>query len=68
MEASGEFPNYPFGNVDPNWTEDDVMNRGGADIKSPEVAADQHAGQSWWADCISVNEAEYCSANDPWQQ
>lgn len=68
MEASGQFPDYPFGNVDPNWTEDDVLNRGDADIKSPEVAADQHAGQSWWAECISVNDATYCRENDPWQQ
>lgn len=28
MEASGQFPDYPFGQVDPNWTEEDAM-RGG---------------------------------------
>lgn len=25
MEASGNYPDYPFGNVDPNWTEEDAM-------------------------------------------
>lgn len=25
MEASGQFPDYPFGGVDPNWTEEDAM-------------------------------------------
>ncbi|WP_291479266.1 hypothetical protein [Corynebacterium sp.] len=68
MEASGQFPDYPFGNVDPNWTEDDVFNRGGADSESPDIAADRQAGQSWWAECISVNDAAYCRDNDPWQQ
>ena len=29
---------------------------------------DRNAGQSWWGECIAENTAEYCRANDPWQQ
>lgn len=38
-----------------------------APAKPPEVQAEANAGQSWWAECIAVNTAEYCRANDPWQ-
>lgn len=27
MEATGNYPDYPFGEVDPNWTEEDVFNQ-----------------------------------------
>lgn len=69
MEASGQFPDYPFGNVDPNWTEDDALNRGdSAYVRPPEVEAEKQAGHDWWGDCISVNDAAFCRENDPWQQ
>jgi hypothetical protein len=27
MQATGKYPDYPFGEVDPNWTEEDVFNQ-----------------------------------------
>ncbi|MCT2061757.1 hypothetical protein [Dietzia cinnamea] len=38
-----------------------------APTKAPEVQAEADAGQGWWAECIAANTAEYCRANDPWQ-
>lgn len=35
--------------------------------KPPEVQAEANAGQAWWGECIAANTAEYCRANDPWQ-
>lgn len=39
----------------------------GAIIRPPEVEAEKQAGQAWWAECMAANTAEYCRANDPWQ-
>lgn len=39
----------------------------GAIIRPPEVEAEKQAGHDWWGECIAVNTAEYCRANDPWQ-
>ncbi|HJC29344.1 MAG TPA: hypothetical protein H9759_08100 [Candidatus Dietzia intestinipullorum] len=38
-----------------------------APAKPPEVQAEANAGQSWWGECMAANTAEYCRANDPWQ-
>lgn len=38
-----------------------------APVKPPEVEAEKRAGHDWWAECIAANTAEYCRANDPWQ-
>ncbi|MBB1035666.1 hypothetical protein G6031_14940 [Dietzia sp. CQ4] len=38
-----------------------------APTKAPDVQAEANAGQAWWAECIAANTAEYCRANDPWQ-
>lgn len=38
-----------------------------APTKAPEVQAEADAGQGWWAECIAANTAEFCRANDPWQ-
>lgn len=29
---------------------------------------ERNDGHSWWGECIAENTAEYCRANDPWQQ
>ena len=39
----------------------------GAIIRPPEIEAEKQAGQAWWGECIAVNPADYCRANDPWQ-
>jgi hypothetical protein len=39
----------------------------GALIRPPEVEAEKEAAHAWWAECVAVNTAEYCRANDPWQ-
>ena len=39
----------------------------GALIRPPEVEAEKQAGQAWWAECMASNTADYCRANDPWQ-
>lgn len=38
-----------------------------APTKAPEVQVEADAGQGWWAECIAANTAEFCQANDPWQ-
>lgn len=44
MEASGNYPDYPFGNVDPNWTEQDAM-RGQSLVEDlDDIAPDRHNG------------------------
>ncbi|MGN0096241.1 MAG: hypothetical protein ACI38U_09265 [Corynebacterium sp.] len=44
MEASGNYPDYPFGNVDPNWTEQDAM-RGQPLVEDlDDIAPDRHNG------------------------
>ena len=40
----------------------------GAYIRTPEEEAEKEAGHSWWADCMAVNDADFCQATDPWQQ
>lgn len=50
------------------WDGDSGMNHGDALIRPPEVEAEKDAAHTWWADCLSVNDASYCSENDPWQQ
>lgn len=39
----------------------------GAIIRPPEAEAEKQAGHAWWAECVAANTAEYCRANDPWQ-
>lgn len=39
----------------------------GAYIRTPEEEAEKEAGHSWWADCMAVNDADFCQSNDPWQ-
>lgn len=36
--------------------------------RAPEVEAEKQAAHDWWSECIAVNTAESCRANDPWQQ
>lgn len=59
MEASGQFPDYPFGQVDPNWTEEDAMrggNAGNAEIGGAATPADCDGFQSAHED----SEALFC--------
>ncbi|WP_443346964.1 hypothetical protein [Corynebacterium variabile] len=50
MDASGQFPDYSFGQVDPNWTEEDAM-RGG------NVGNAENAGACTAANCDGVQGA-----------
>lgn len=39
----------------------------GAVIRPPEVEAEKQVAHDWWGECITANTAEFCRANDPWQ-
>lgn len=69
MRQSGQFPDYTWGDYpDPDYPEH-IIGRtpDGAAIRDPEVQEEANAGHQWWSDCIAVNDAETCRANDPWQ-
>lgn len=59
MEASGQFPDYPFGQVDPNWTEEDAM-RGGTAGNAETGGAATPADCDGFQGAHEDSEALYC--------
>ncbi|MGP5244345.1 hypothetical protein ACTXMA_09220 [Corynebacterium variabile] len=58
MDASGQFPDYSFGQVDPNWTEEDAMrggNVGNAEIGGEGTAANCDGFQGAHEDSEALN-------------
>lgn len=40
----------------------------GTDAEGNDLNQERAESHAWWSDCIAINSAEYCRANDPWQQ
>lgn len=40
----------------------------GTDAEGNDLNQEKADSHAWWNECIAANTAEYCRANDPWQQ
>lgn len=54
MQSDPAFANYP--------TDNEPF------VRTPAQEAEKAAGHAWWSNCVQENTAEFCRANDPWQQ
>lgn len=40
----------------------------GTDAEGNDLNQEKADSHAWWSECVAANTAEYCRANDPWQQ